>query len=140
MTHPQKIQGRHVLFVALIFVMGVLLIRGATPLSPPVARMCGWLSIALGVLAAWETVATRYEFGRSELVIHSGGTRQRIRYEAIEGIRAPRGLSRFLGSPNTIRLFVAGRTANVVSLCPKYRDQFLHDLTRATPWLAVSDH
>ncbi len=139
MTHTQKIDGRHVLLVALIFAMGAVLLAGVTPLPPSIARMAGWLAIVLGVLAAWEAAATRYEFGRSELVIHSGGTRQRIRYEAIEAIRLARGLGRCLGSSNRVRLFVSGRSATVVSLCPKNRDQFLHELSRAVPWLAVTE-
>ncbi len=140
MTYAQKIDVRQVLVVAAIFAMGLGLLAGVTPLSPSVARMFGWLSLAMGVLAAWELAVTRYEFASNELVIHTGATRQRIRYDTIEAVRVARGILGRVVSPNSVRLLVGSRSACEVALRPKDRDQFLTELMRAVPWLAVSEH
>jgi hypothetical protein len=140
MTYAQKIDWRRLMFVSGFAAIGCVLLAGMTPLNDGLARMHGWLLIAMSVLCVWEVFATRYEFGRSELVIHSGGTRQHIRYETIEAVEQARGLWQRLASPNNLCLLVAGHAApSTVSLCPKDPDRFLDELSRAVPWLAVMD-
>ncbi|MBW3597575.1 MAG: PH domain-containing protein [Planctomycetes bacterium] len=137
--HTQRIDARQLLLVAAVFALGAMLLAGWTPLSPTIATMFGSLTLAFGVLAIWDVAATRYEFTANELVIHGGATRQRIRYDTIEAVRLARGLLGRLTSPNSVRLSVGARTAGVIALCPRDRDQFLRDLMRAVPWVAVVD-
>jgi hypothetical protein len=140
MTYSQKVDWRQLVIVAGIFALGGALLAGLTPLSPALAKMDGWLLVALGVLAAWEAFATRYEFTRTELVIHGGATCQRIRYDTIEAVRVARGWLARICSPGAVRLLVGSRTsAGEVSLRPRDRDRFLDELTRAVPWLAVTE-
>jgi hypothetical protein len=140
MKYAQKPDWRHLLLSGTILILGVGLVTGLTPLSKSLASMYGWLLLALGVLAVWEALATWYEFTRSDLVIHSGGTRQRIRYDTIEAVRLARGLLSWLASPNTVRLLVGSRTSSSeVALRPQERDRFLNELSRAVPWLGVME-
>ena len=137
--YSQKIDVRQVLTVGAVFALGAVLLAGWTPLAPPLATMFGSLALALGVLAAWDLAATRYEFTANALVIHGGATRQKIRYDTIEAVRLARGVLGRLASPNSVRISVGARTAGVIALCPSDRDQFLRDLTRAVPWIAVME-
>jgi hypothetical protein len=138
--YSQKLDWRYLTVVAIIFALAVALLTGLTPFQPGLAKMYGWVLLLLAVLAAWETVATRYEFTRTELVIHSGATRQRIRYDTIEAVRVARGVLGCFASPHTLRLLVGTRTASgVVAVRPHDRERFLDELTRAVPWLAVTE-
>lgn len=140
MTYSQKADWRHLILVAAIFGLGAVLLRGLTPIRTGLADLYGWALLMFGVLAVWDVFATRYEFTRTELVIHGGATRQRIRYDTIETARVARGWLARLFAPHAVRLLVGGRTTSgVVSLNPKDRDRFLDELTRAVPWLAVAE-
>ena len=136
--YSQKIDARQIAAVGAVFVLGAVVLAGWTPLSPAMATMLGSLTLSLGVLAAWDLASTRYEFTPNELIIHGGATRQKIRYDTIEAVRVARGVLG-LTAPNSVRLSVDARTANVVAVSPNDREQFLRDLMRAVPWLAVSD-
>ena len=137
--YSQKIDVRQVLTVGAVFALGAILLAGWTPLSPALATMFGSLALALGVLAAWDLAATRYEFTANALIIHGGATRQKIRYETIEAVRLAQGVLGRLASPNAVRISVGARTAGVIALCPSDRDQFLRDLMRAVPWISVME-
>jgi hypothetical protein len=140
MTYAQKPDWRHMLLSATILALGAGLVTGLTPLSQSMANLYGWVLLALGVLAVWEALATWYEFTKSDLVIHSGGTRQHIRYETIEAVRLAHGLLSWLACPNTVRLLVGSRSsASEVALRPRERDRFLEELSRAVPWLGVME-
>jgi hypothetical protein len=140
MKYAQKPDWRHLFLAASILALGTGLVTGMTPLTPSMASMYGWVLLALGVLAVWEALATWYEFTRSDLVIHSGGTRRHIRYDTIEAVRLARGLLRWIVSPNTVRLLVGSRTAaSEVALRPRERERFLDELNRAVPWLSIMD-
>jgi hypothetical protein len=140
MTYAQKPDWRHLVLTSMIFAMGMGLVAGMTPLSQSLASMYGWVLLALGVLAVWEALATWYEFTRSDLVIHSGGTRKHIRYDTIEAVRLAHGLLRWVVSANTVRLLVGSRAStSEVALRPRERDRFLDELGRAVPWLSVMD-
>jgi hypothetical protein len=140
MTYSQKVDWRHLALVATIFALGGTLLAGLTPIRPNLAQLYGWGLVALGILAVWEAFATHYEFTRTELVIHGGATRQRIRYDTIEAVRIAQGLASRLFAPHAVRLLVGNRTTTgVVSLHPKDRERFLQELTRAVPWLAVTE-